>query len=248
MAGYQFSAMGGPGSNAGTRWSDFAHHAPQVAQDLAVIVVVAVFGWRLLAGGARPVVATWLVAGVIGVNLGGSYWPHYYVQPLPPLILLVAVAVAAVPSVPWRRVLAAAVVLPTLGWLVALVPMSPAWRARTIPYAALAARDDRIAAVIASSTTPADTIYVLESEAYLYFAAQRVSPYPYLWGKPIDKIPDALPELRRTLAGPQRPTLVVLDTKDPAAVDPTGELGRILATHYHLDATVEGVPILRSNS
>jgi 4-amino-4-deoxy-L-arabinose transferase-like glycosyltransferase len=261
LVGYQLSAIGGAGSNAGTRWTDLGRHAGDVALDLALIVVVSFFGWRPLDRGGRAVspvkggggvvgwgwvLGAWLFAGFVGINLGGSYWPHYFVQPLPALVLLAAAAVVAVPAAPWRRALGAVVVLPTLVWLVALVPMSPARRADTIPYDALAARDDRIAAVIRASTTPADRIYVLESEAYLYFAAHRESPYPYLWGKPIDKIPDALPRLRAMLTSPQRPTLVVLDTP-PAAVDPSGGIAADLAAHYHLDTVVEDVTILRAN-
>jgi hypothetical protein len=182
---------------------------------------------------------------VVGVNLGGSYWPHYFVQLLPPLVLLAAAAVAGLRSRRWRYATAGVVVLPTLLWLAALVPMSPAERSAEIPYDALAARDDRIAAVIRASTTGDDRIYVLESEAYLYFAAGRRSPYPYLWGKPIDKIPEALPRLRAMLASPQRPTLVVLDTP-PDAVDPTGGIAAALAAHYRPDTVVDGVPILRA--
>ena len=247
LAGYQFSAMGGPGSNARTRWFDFAHHAPQVAWDLALILVVSVFGWRFLDRGGRRTIGAWLFAGFLSINLGGSYWPHYYVQLLPPLVLLAAAAVVAVRSVRWRRVLVAVVVLPALMWLIALIPMSPTQRAKIIPYDALAARDDRIAAAIDASTAPSDRIYVLESEAYLYFAAQRVSPYPYLWGKPIDKIPEALPRLRAMLASPERPTLIILDTPDPDSVDPSGRVAADLAKYYHLDSTVEGVQILRAN-
>lgn len=246
LIGYQLSAIGGAGSNAGTRWSDLGRHAGDVALDLALLLVVSAFGWRALDRGGRWLLGAWLFAGFIGINLGGSYWPHYFVQPLPALVLLVAAAVVAVPAPRWRRALGAIVVLPTLAWLVALVPMSPARRADTIPYAALAARDDRIAAVIRATTTPAEQIYVLESEAYLYFAAGRTSPYPYLWGKPIDKIPDALPRLRAMLTSPQRPTLVILDTP-PAAVDPSGGIAADLAAHYHPDTVVEGVPILRAN-
>jgi 4-amino-4-deoxy-L-arabinose transferase-like glycosyltransferase len=246
LIGYQLSAMGGSGSNAGTRWSDLGRHAGDVALDLALIVVVSAFGWRALDRGGRWLLGAWLFAGFVGINLGGSYWPHYFVQPLPALVLLAAAAVVAVPARRWRWALAALVVLPTVAWLVALVPMSPARRSDTIPYDALAARDDRIAAVIRASTTPADRIYVLESEAYLYFAARRESPYPYLWGKPIDKIPDALPRLRAMLTSPERPALVVLDTP-PAAVDPSGGIAADLAAHYHVDTVVEDVTILRAN-
>jgi 4-amino-4-deoxy-L-arabinose transferase-like glycosyltransferase len=246
LIGYQLSALGGSGSNTGTRLTDLGRHAGDIALDLTVIVIVSFFGWKTFDRGGRWLLGAWLLAGFAGINLGGSYWPHYFVQPLPALVLLVAGAVVAVRSVRWRRALAAVIVLPTLGWLVALVFMSPARRADTIPYDALAARDDRIAAVIRASTTPEDRIYVLESEAYLYLAAQRQSPYPYLWGKPIDKIPDALPRLRALLVSPQRPTLVVLDTP-PAAVDPSGGIAADLAAHYHLDRVVEGVTILRAN-
>jgi 4-amino-4-deoxy-L-arabinose transferase-like glycosyltransferase len=246
LIGYQLSALGGAGSNAGTRWTDLGRHAGDIALDLQLLVVVSFFGWRVLDKGSRWLLAAWLFAGFVGINLGGSYWPHYFVQPLPALVLLVAATVVAVPATPLRRTLGAVVVLPTLVWLVALVPMSPERRADTIPYDALAARDDRIAAVIRASTTPADRIYVLESEAYLYFAAHRESPYPYLWGKPIDKIPDALPRLRAMLTSPQRPTLVVLDTP-PAAVDPSGGIAADLAAHYHVDTVVEDVTILRAN-
>jgi 4-amino-4-deoxy-L-arabinose transferase-like glycosyltransferase len=247
IVGYQLSAIGGAGSNAGTRWSDFTRHAGDVALDLVVIVVLAAFGWRLLDRSVRWPVGAWLVAGLVGINLGGSYWPHYFMQPLPALVLLAAVAIVAIPSARWRRVAAAAVLLPTVGWLVALIPMSPQRRADTIPYDALAKRDDRIAAVVRSSTAPSDQIYVLESEAYLYFAAQRESSYPYLWGKPIDKIPDALPRLRAMLASPERPVLVILDTSDPDSVDPSGALAAELAGHYRPDTVVDGVTILRAN-
>lgn len=245
LIGYQLSAIGGTGSNAGTRLTDLGRHAGDIALDLTVLGVVSVFGWRVLDQGGRWVLGAWLFAGFVGINLGGSYWPHYFVQPLPALVLLVAAAVVAIRSTALRRLLTAVLVLPTVAWLAALAVMSPACRADTIPYDALAARDDRIAAYIRASTTAADQIYVLESEAYLYFAAQRTSPYPYLWGKPIDKIPDALPRLRAMLASPQRPRLVVLDTP-PEAVDPSGGIAADLAAHYRLDRVVEGVPILRA--
>ncbi|GAA2562303.1 hypothetical protein GCM10010435_37970 [Winogradskya consettensis] len=246
LIGYQLSAMGGDGSNTSTRLSDLGRHAGDIALDLTVIVLLSVFGWRLLDRGGRWVLGAWLFAGFVGINLGGSYWPHYFVQPLPALVVLVAAMLIGIPAALPRRALAAVVVLPTLVWLVALIPMSPARRADTVPYDALAARDDRIAAVIRASTTPGQRIYVLESEAYLYFAADRQASYPYLWGKPIDKIPDALPRLRAMLSSAQRPTLVLLDTP-PAAVDPSGGIAADLAMYYHPETVVEGVPILRAN-
>ncbi|WP_306214225.1 hypothetical protein [Actinoplanes sp. RD1] len=309
LAGYQFAALGGEGSNSSTRLADLGQHAGDIALDTTLILLVSLLGWRWLDRGGRWVLGAWLFAGFVGINLGGSYWPHYFVQPYPALVVLAAAAVAGLSRIPktnatpkadatpqtsatpkadatpktsatlkadktcankdadgankdadgaeagaggpgWMRrrlgpALGVILVLPTLVWLVALVPMSAQRRADTIPYDALARRDDRIAEVIEASTAPDDRIYVLESEAYLYFAADRVSPYPYLWGKPIDKIPSALPELRAMLASPARPKLVVLDTP-PAAVDPSGGIAADLAAYYEPFTTVEGVPILRA--
>ncbi len=288
LAGYQFAAIGGSGSNLHTRWTDLAGSLPDAAWDLGALVVVGAIGFRFTSRPARWILGGWLLAGAIGINLGGSYWPHYYVQALPPLVLLAAVTAgrllpggevagrfpaagrvaAGQPAggrvaggrVAGGRVaggqaggrtlgagLVAVLVLPTLIWLAALVPMSASQRARTIPYDALARRDDRIAAAIVAETTPDDHIYVLESEAYLYFAAQRRASYPYLWGKPIDKIPAALPRLRAMFTAPDRPTLVILDTPNPDDVDPTGAIRQALSTYYHLDRVVDGVVILRAD-
>jgi hypothetical protein len=247
LAGYQFSAMGGAASNSGTRWHDFTHYLGGIAIDLTIVVIVACFGFRALNRTGRVVVITWLAAGFIGVNLGGSYWPHYYMQPLPPLVLLAAVAVTAFTHPGVRAAVAALLVLPTLIWLAALIPMSPQHRARTIPYDALAVRDRHIAHVIDAQTTADQRIYVLESEAYLYFLAHRQASYPYLWGMPIQKIPSAVPLLRTMLEATDRPTLIVMDTPDPDTVDPTGGIRRDLATYYHADGVVDGVAILRAN-
>lgn len=247
LAGYQFHAMGGSASNADTRWHDFTHYLGGIAIDLTAVVVIACFGFRALSRFGRITTATWLLAGFVGVNLGGSYWPHYYMQPLPPLALLAGIAIASwtVPSL--RIAVAALLVVPTLLWLIALIPMSQHHRQKTIPYYALAVRDRQIAAAIDAQTRPDQRIYVLESEAYLYFLANRQADYPYLWGKPIQKIPSAVPLLRTMLEASDRPTLVIMDTTNPNSVDPTGGLARDLTTYYHPDGIVAGVPILRAN-
>jgi 4-amino-4-deoxy-L-arabinose transferase-like glycosyltransferase len=247
LAGYQFAAYGGAGSNLGTRWHDFTRYLGTEAIDLVILIVVACLGLRPLSRFARTTMIVWVAAGFIGVNLGGTYWPHYYMQPLAPLALLAAVAVGSFTHRWVRATAAAALVLPTLIWLVALVPMNPHHRAKTIPYAALADRDDRIAAAITAQTTPNQRIYILVSEAYLYFRADREATYPYLWGVPIQKIPSAIPLMHTMLSSPDRPTLVIMDTKDADTVDPSGGIARDLMTYYHFDEVVDGVTILRAN-
>lgn len=210
-----------------------------------MVAGAAAVGLWLLRGArpARRVLLAWLGGAALGVNVGGSYWPHYYVQLLPPLTVAAAAAVAAVRRPRLRMVAATSVLLPQLIWLGALVPASAEERQQRIPYYGLARRDERIAAVIRAETFPDDRIFVLVSRSNIYFLAQRTTDYPYLWGKPIEKIPDALPRLRAMLDGPQRPALIVLDG-DPRRVDSSGELSRILAEHYRVRRVVEGVPLL----
>jgi hypothetical protein len=247
LAGYQFSAMGGTGSNLGTRWSDFVDHLPFVAWDLGAMIVIAAFGFRKLSRDGRILTGVWLAAGFIGINLGGSYWTHYYMQPLPPLVLLAAGTLVGLTNRTWRVLGTAILTVPTLVWMLALTVMSDRARERTIPYYQLYRQDHAIAAAVDASTDPDQRIYVLESEAPIYFLAQRRSPYPYLWGKPIEKIPAALPELRSMLTAPDRPTLVIIMVRDIDDVDPTGAVRQALATSYHVDRIVDGIPILRAN-
>ncbi|MFG2055553.1 hypothetical protein ACGFI9_16165 [Micromonospora sp. NPDC048930] len=245
LAGYQFAAMGGAAAGPGARWTDFTGSLGPAARDLAVVAAAAGVGLWLLRGApsARWVLLAWLGGAALGVNLGGSYWPHYYLQLLPPLTVLAAAAIAAIRRPRLRAGAAVITLLPQLIWLAALVPATPDERQQRIPYYGLARRDERIAAAIRAETSPHDRIFVLVSQSDIYFLAQRTTDYPYLWGKPIEKIPDALPRLRAMLDSPHRPALVVL-TNDPGKVDRSGELGRILAERYRTRRVVDGVPLL----
>lgn len=246
LIGYQVTAIGESKHVTGGRWHDLVAHLPTSLRDLVVLIAVAVVGMHLLTGRSRRIVVVWLSAGAVAVNLGGSYWPHYYVQLLPPLAILAGAAVTGVRRPAWRATLAAICLLPSLMWSAALVPMSDSGRRQAIPYYGRAVRDEHIAAVIRTVTSPDQQIFVIESEANIYFLARRTTSYPYLWGNPIEKVPQALPEMRAMLAGPHRPTLLVLNT-NPATVDPSGALGSVLARYYHDGGTVDGVQLLRAN-
>ncbi|HEY3506572.1 MAG TPA: glycosyltransferase family 39 protein [Actinocatenispora sp.] len=243
LGGYQLAAAGGI-----DRGHMFLASLPRVGLDLAVLVAVAaVGGYALRRRRAALVVAVaWLGGATLGAALGGSWWPHYYVQLVPPLVLLVAVGVAHPPL--RRGVLFGAVaVLPTVVWLLALVPMTPTHRHHVVPYYRRAVVDQHVAAAVRAETQPHQQIYVLASEANVYFLADRDTTYPYLWGMPMRKIPDALPRLRALLDRPGRPVLVLLYAA-PDDVDPSGRLGDVLAAHYRPERTVDGIPFLRAST
>jgi hypothetical protein len=105
-------------------------------------------------------------------------------------------------------------------------------------------RDERIAAAIDSMTRPSDRIFIVFSEADLYWLAQRTSPYPYVWTQPIQKIPGAIVQLDALLSGPTRPALLGVQ-QSPDSVDPSGRLAGVIRSNYMLVRTIDGMGLYR---
>jgi hypothetical protein len=227
----------------------------QVAPDLLGLACVALAGavWclrrRTPRGGAPLWVApAWLLVAFAGLNVGGLYWEHYYVQLVAPLALLAAIAVTAVR----RRAVAAALVTAAIapvavtlgGWALA----SPDERVEVVQFAHHYERDRAVARFIDAHSRPTDTIYALSSQGDLYFLAHRRSAERYLWAHPLREIPGGMDDLRRVLAGPHPPRYVAVFRR-PNVVDPTGRLKAILATRYHFrwKGPVDGIRVLEPN-
>jgi len=245
LFGYQIEAiLAGRVDKYQSRWDGFHDSIGLVAIDLGLPLLGAIFGlwaWRRRRFFLGVLVA-WFLAAIVGVNLGGAYWPHYYIQAIPPLVLASVAGVAALNRRLWRATAAVALTAPVLVWLVALIPASAQDRQSTVPYYARALRDERIAAAIEQRTRPGDRIYILEAEANIYWLAQRTAAYPYIWGKPIDKIPTAIPRLQDMFAAEDRPVLVGVQTP-PDRVDDSGTVGRLLEMHYRPVQTLEGMTL-----
>jgi hypothetical protein len=249
VVGYKLSASSGVGSDPARRLAALGGSWLGARRDLAVPVVAAA---ALTIGAlarrrAVGVPLLWLAAAFVGFNTASLYWPHYYVQLLPPLALLLAVGASHLPG----RLLAPAAILlvvgPALLRLDALEDMSLAARQAVVPYYGQYVRDERVAREIDRLTPPGEPIYALDSEADLYFLAKRPADFRYLWAHPLEEIPGALAELRSLLAGPSRPALVAV-FRSPALVDRSGEVARILARDYRPAANVDGVELLRRRS
>jgi len=190
---------------------------PAAGRDLLPLVVLAFAGLWLVR--KQPVQLragiAWILAALVGVNLGGLYWPHYYVQLLPPLCLLAALALARLRERRLAWAVAAIVALPSLGFVAGVVNAPAARQDLMVKYALGFENDERIARYVRAHSTSRERVYALESRADFYFLASRVSAFPYLWGQPIQAIPGALASLERILASPRRPQLVVLFQRSP---------------------------------
>jgi 4-amino-4-deoxy-L-arabinose transferase-like glycosyltransferase len=206
---------------------------PAVSTDLLPLLLPALVGIWLLR--RRPfevrLALVWLAAAIVGVNVGGFYWRHYYVQMIAPLCLLAAVPLARirVRAVAWAT--AAVVALPTLAFLGALVQASDSSRDHMIKYALGYENDERVARYVRTHSSPDDTVYAAVSRADFYFLADRTAASPYIWAHPLNTIPGAKAELARKLSTPRRPDLVVLFQRRPLQ-QRDRRLGVLLARYY----------------
>jgi 4-amino-4-deoxy-L-arabinose transferase-like glycosyltransferase len=147
VVGYKLSAPSGASADVAKRLAGLGSSWLGAQRDLAIPVAVAV-GLTAVALARRlplRIPLLWLGAAFLGFNTASLYWPHYYVQLLPSLALLIAVGAA---SLPGRAVALAAVVLvvgPALSRLSALEDMSTAAKEHVIPYYGQYVRDRQIA-------------------------------------------------------------------------------------------------------
>jgi hypothetical protein len=211
LVAYHFDPSTGSG-----RLAHLGKSLPVVASDVLPLGVAALVGlWVLRRNLGLRFALVWLGAALVGVNVGGLYWPHYYVQVLPPLCLLAGAALARirVPALGWAT--AAVVALPALAFLGALVQASESGRELMVKYALGYENDQRVARYVRSHSSPAEQVYAFVSRADFYFLADRKSASPYIWAHPLNTIPGAKAGLVRTLAATRRPRLVVLFQRRP---------------------------------
>lgn len=165
--------------------------------------------WRLDRTRGRDHVFTWLATlvvtyDVVSIAAGGSYWLHYLVQLVPAVVLLVATSYRDAPATP-PRLRAAVVGVLVVASLVAFVAEVVAPRARDTDEVAVV---DYLRAH-AQDAGPR-TMVVAFGNAWLLEDAGMSSPYTELWSLPVRVRDPDLTALTAVLAGPDRPTWLVL--------------------------------------
>ena len=169
--------------------------------------------WPRLAGRrAWGILVGWLVASLAGVAVGLYFRPHYFIQALPALAGLCGVALAAAA----RRLLARSG--PRLAWggiaaLVALVIVPPVVANRGTLFAGSPEAISRriyglnpfpeavqIARYVARTSEPDESVYVVGSEAQIFFYAERPSATRYIYFYPLTgRYPDAAERQREAI-------------------------------------------------
>lgn len=210
---------------------------PVLDSGLAAALAFGVVGIALL--WKRPVLcaalAAWLVAGVLGVLGGGSFWNHY-------LIELVPVATVGTAVLFSRHRLPGILGLCVIVVPAALYMVGPIHQDRADHYQRAARIVGRY---VRSRALPGQTDYVLYSRPDVLYYAGLQNPYPYNWGLMVRAAPHAVARLRSLLASRERPTWIVMwQSADSVGLDRSGLTARLLARHYRHDATVCGHRIL----
>lgn len=208
-----------------TTWSVLAvQMVPPVALIWALGLAGAASVWRErgeeAASGRTAVPAVWgvllplwLLAGVIGLLLGGQPLAYHMTQAAVPLGLLAALALSramrACPEQCWRRYLAAVIVL-TLALGLAAPLRNSAWRWRDRVFASADAEESRVLGLsLAARTSPEDRIVVIaHNPAVAFYSGRRLGTrylaVEHYWNASLEK---HLPRYRRLLgplADPQR--------------------------------------------
>ncbi|HEY9382707.1 MAG TPA: glycosyltransferase family 39 protein [Gemmatimonadales bacterium] len=187
----------------------------------------------------------WLAVSAVGVAAGGRFYPHYYIQLIPPLALLAAPGLAGFDRMPRRRELLGAVAVTAL----ALTVIHPLRLQRN-------RNAESLGEFLQANSTPQDRIFVWGQAADLYLEARRrpasryITSFPltgYVFGSPrswdpsFDTsnriLPGAWDNLARDFAA--HPPLYIVDTdaarplpRYPMAGYPY--LRDLVATHYRL--------------
>jgi 4-amino-4-deoxy-L-arabinose transferase-like glycosyltransferase len=233
----------------GRRLHHLAQTAGSPARDLLVLAVVAAVGLvmarRLPV--ARWLVPLWLAAAFVAVNVGGLYWPHYYVQLVPPLCLAAGVALARL-SGARASVAALAVVAPAVFFVAHVVTTGDERREHLVRYALAFENDRRIASFVRGHTRGSEPVYAYLTRADFYFLARRRASFRYLWVHPLKETRAARAELLRTLASPERPPLVVLFQR-PRDDTFGRRAAQVLRANYRQiwRAPATGTPVLEAN-
>ncbi len=179
-----------------------------------------------------------LGCGVLGVLLGGSYWPHYLQQLVPGIALGAGVVIAEGGRAARRmRVLARA--------SVASAAVATAGTVAVYALVPSVSSPQQVGTWLAHSSHGGDTAVVTYGHPQILEQADLASPYPYLWSLQMRTLDERQQRLRQTLRGPDAPTWVVqVTTLDAWDIDRDGALRRLLADRYRHVADVCGYPVL----
>lgn len=210
-----------------------------LASGAVLLAAGCVWASRRQLRGGDPVVLgalAMLAYGVVGVALGGDFWPHYLVALVPSLVLGAGwLADGAGPAKRWRSAVVTFVAVSSV-----VVTAGSGFAAGTT-----ARRTDiAVARFLGAAANGTDTAFVAYGHADVLETAGLRPVYPHLWSLPMRVMDPHLDRLDHLLASSRAPTwFVERDDLDSWHLDPHGRLRATVDDSYRLAAEVCGTRI-----
>ncbi|MFG2695988.1 ArnT family glycosyltransferase [Kitasatospora sp. NPDC051984] len=180
----------------------------------------------------------WLVSSVIAVSVGFHFFGHYYLQLMPPLVLL-GVGAVATSAISWRPVLIYSALASSFFCGLAVL-----WPGQRLT------QSTEVATAVAAQTTPKDTVLIWGMHPELYWLADRRPATRYLTagfltnfsgGKGADKVgeqysvAEAWQTFDNEISTNGFPEVVVDDSgTSPYQPDMVPRIATLLNTHYEV--------------
>jgi len=211
--------------------------SPLLTSGMLISAIAAAWGLARLPGRllVRVVLGGWMLAAILGIALGGSYWPHYLIALIPGVSAAAAIAFTRHTRI--GAIAMCAIAIPTA------VHAFTSARSDSPGHSQKAAL--AIARYISGRALPNQTLYVLYAKVNVLYYAGLDDPFPYNWSLMIQAVPGAEARLRELLASSGRPTWVVrMSTTRSLGLDRGGATQRLLTSHYRSVGTVCGATVL----
>ena len=211
------------------------------------LLLIAIVGARALR--AHPIayrfLSIWVGTSFLGIAMGGNWWEHYFLQAIPPLVIIVAVVVDAAVNAASRSAWFSTWSPPTGTAVAAVGATALAFVALIMPWALMDPDDgatllydmngyqgnEEIARYLADRTDPTDEVFIGISHASLLYLTGRQNSSPYLYKQQTSEIPGAIDDIADELAAGV-PAYVLILPRQLELYDPEGRIWESLRESY----------------
>lgn len=227
---------------AGAEWRRLGGTAKRVLPVVVVaVVLVMLLGVQMLRRRRiAPVMVLlgWSLFAAVGFFIGGRFFTHYWLVLIFPLGTAVGVGLADMKRSGLRSTaLGTTLLIPLALSVYGLVD-----RVHETENTRAQEQTERVARWVNANTEPGASVYGQCMRPSLYAQIHSYPPFPYLWTKHIELIPERRAALAALFRGPQAPEYIAV-FEEPAECDPSGVLAEVLMSRYRQVADVAGTAI-----